>query len=748
MSELSREEREELARRKYRENLAREKFRARQAKLDEDKEAEENTGINALRTFGQGLSFGFGDELAGGARALLSGDWDSIDTFKDSYASFRDDERAQIARFSEDHPFAAFMAEMGGGILGGGAGLTRTLAKAGAKGLAKGATVKEAMGRGALEGSVYGLGSAEGDALDQLKNAGFEGVLGAGLGGGLTKLGDAISKRRIVDEDLVDPETGEFTPLHLLADEESSVGSFYRSVLGKGLVGGRLLRDQQRPAVSRANADVEDIVDEQEFRKLKADLDVEDARDEAKRLDYQSKGIKEELETANRKIADEVEFAEIRREVADADELARIDSDLNVQTEVIEREFRELAGLEGLPPYARGLLDDVDLNDPKAVNDVLTDFYDNKAFMDVKGKDQAFKFDGEIAQMIDRVLSEDPDLAMRFNDTLIPYLQRMQKNLGKGGSPGTSLVPEDYIEEMLNGELLIDGEALMAFRNLFANNSGGKAAYASRQIKDVFDEYIIKSLDDDAAARFIQDKDFYTNFLSYNKALQATNKQGNYLFTPDQYASAAQTTQIGKVKRNDYPLESEYVNSIDAKNRQGLNAESGKERLRKSQKQRKSEAKRASKQRSRDVNDAGKARINRLKESGKQDIRDATKRKRILKREIAQSRAPGGDLRTAIDRLKTINKKKVEDTSIATSLNVDRYTGEVLAPKGSDVPRLSIAGIGGTATFPLATQGAQKLITGQTRAQKLLADQLRKGNAQKIGRAATRPFYIDEEDNR
>ena len=110
MSELSREEREKLARRKFLENQAREKFRARQAKLDEDKEAEENTGVNALRTFGQGLSFGFGDELAGGARALLSGDWDSIDTFKDSYSSFRDDERAQIARFSEDHPLAAFMA--------------------------------------------------------------------------------------------------------------------------------------------------------------------------------------------------------------------------------------------------------------------------------------------------------------------------------------------------------------------------------------------------------------------------------------------------------------------------------------------------------------------------------------------------------------------------------------------------------------------------------------------------------------
>jgi hypothetical protein len=748
MSELSREELEEGARRRFLERQAREKFEKRQAKLEEDQRAEDNIGVNALRTFGQGVSFGFGDEIAGGARALLSGDWDSIDTFKDSYASFRDDEREQIARFSEDHPFAAFLAEMGGGALSGGVGLTRTLAKAGAKGLAKGVTAKDALGRGAVEGGVYGFGSAEGDGLDRLKNAGFEGILGAGLGGGLTKLGDAVSKRRIIDDDLVDPETGEFTPLHLLADEEDSIGSFYRSVLGKGLWGGRMLRDQQKPTVSRATGDVEDIIDEQEFRKLNADLDVEDARDRADALKDQGKGIEQELEIANRKIADEAEVAEIRRADADADELARIDSDLNLQTEAIEREFRELAGLEGLPPHARGLLDDVDLNDPKAVNDVLTDFYDNKAFMDVKGKGQAFTFDGEIGEMIDRVLSEDPDLAMQFRDTLIPFLQRKQKNLAGNDAPGTSLVPQDYIEDMLNGELLIDGEALMAFRNLFANNSGGKAAYASRQIKDVFDDYIIKSLDDDAAARFIQDKDFYTNFLSYNKALQATNKQGNYLFTPDQYASAAQTTQIGKVKRNDYPLEGDYVNAIDAKNSRGASAESGKERLRKAQKQKKSEAKQANKQRSRDVNDAGKARINRLKEAGKEGTSKAKRDKRVLKREIARSRAPGGDFRTALDRLKMINKKKVEDTSIATSLNVDRYTGEVLAPKVGDMSRALIAGIGGTATFPLATKGAQKLITGQTGAQKLLADQLRKGNAQDFGRAVTRPFYIDEEDNR
>jgi len=219
------------------------------------------------------------------------------------------------------------------------------------------------------------------------------------------------------------------------------------------------------------------------------------------------------------------------------------------------------------------------------------------------------------------------------------------------------------------------------------------------------------------------------------------------LFTPDQYASAAQTTQIGKVKRNDYPLEGDYVNAIDAKNSRGAEAKLGIKKLKKAQKKAKLAAKQESKQRSRDVKDGASARINRLKEVGQEKTRAAAKNKREVRRDIARSRAPGGELRTAVDRLKTINRKKVEDTSLATSLNLDRYTGETLQPEGSTNRGLA-ALIGGTLTFPLATQGAQKLITGQTGAQKLLADQLRKGNAQEVGRAATRPFYIDEEDNR
>ena len=53
---------------------ARERFQEdRQTKRDDL----DSDGVNFLRTVGQGLSFGFGDELTGGARALLSGDWDS-----------------------------------------------------------------------------------------------------------------------------------------------------------------------------------------------------------------------------------------------------------------------------------------------------------------------------------------------------------------------------------------------------------------------------------------------------------------------------------------------------------------------------------------------------------------------------------------------------------------------------------------------------------------------------------------------
>ena len=200
--------------------------------LDQDSDL-----LNFGRTAAQGLTFGFGDEITAGIGSLLS---------DQSYDDLVANERAQLAAYSEDHPLAAFGAEALGGAFTGGIGLTRSLGAAGLKGLARGATARQAAGRGAVEGGLYGLGSEEGDFGDRLENAAIEGTIGAVMGGGLTKLADVASSRRVA-QDLVNPETGEFMPIQLAESKDSGLGSFYREVLGRGWIGGKKLRMQQEP---------------------------------------------------------------------------------------------------------------------------------------------------------------------------------------------------------------------------------------------------------------------------------------------------------------------------------------------------------------------------------------------------------------------------------------------------------------------------------------------------------------------
>lgn len=117
------------------------------------------TGL--ARAAGQGLSFGFGDELEA---YLRKGDG----TYEDKLAEIR----SAMSKFAEENPKTALAAELGGSIptaLLGGAGLAR----AGLTGAAKVA---------ALEGAAYGFGSGEGGLAERAKSAAVGGTIGAATG--------------------------------------------------------------------------------------------------------------------------------------------------------------------------------------------------------------------------------------------------------------------------------------------------------------------------------------------------------------------------------------------------------------------------------------------------------------------------------------------------------------------------------------------------------------------------------------
>ena len=108
-----------------------------------------------LRFAGQGLTFGFSDEITAGLRSIGS---------DLSYEDLRDEERQKLENFREQFPGIALTGEIVGGLLIPGFGTAGTLGKLGVKG-AQQVARRGGMGRlavaGAVEGGLYGAGVSE-----------------------------------------------------------------------------------------------------------------------------------------------------------------------------------------------------------------------------------------------------------------------------------------------------------------------------------------------------------------------------------------------------------------------------------------------------------------------------------------------------------------------------------------------------------------------------------------------------------
>ena len=117
-----------------------------------------NYAGNLARAVGQGITFGFGDELEARYRAL---------TGDRSYDEEVADIRESIEQFRETNPVAAYGSEIVGSIPTG-LGLAGLALRGGLRGAAK---------IGALEGVIYGAGEGEG-----VEGTATSAALGAGLG--------------------------------------------------------------------------------------------------------------------------------------------------------------------------------------------------------------------------------------------------------------------------------------------------------------------------------------------------------------------------------------------------------------------------------------------------------------------------------------------------------------------------------------------------------------------------------------
>lgn len=160
---------------------------------------EVGAGEAFLRGAGDGLTFGFSDELVGGASAALQpifGTGDASESFSDRFDKNVDAQRELLKAGMDQQP----VASIAGGLVGSIAPAIAT------GGLAAGPTLAARVGRGAAVGSgwgaAYGLGSAEGDVVDRLPDAAEGAALGAAFGAAVPAVIGGAGKvlRRSADE--------------------------------------------------------------------------------------------------------------------------------------------------------------------------------------------------------------------------------------------------------------------------------------------------------------------------------------------------------------------------------------------------------------------------------------------------------------------------------------------------------------------------------------------------------------------
>ena len=152
-------------------------------------------GGSIADALGQGLTFGFADEIAGlgGATAnqvakLFGKGTD--DSFLDAYKGIRDSARENRDAFRTRNPKTALTAEILGGVATGGVGAARTGVLQG------GNRIRNLARAGALEGGIYGLGASDADSVGGLATDTATGALvGSVAGAAIPAVGQRIAKK-------------------------------------------------------------------------------------------------------------------------------------------------------------------------------------------------------------------------------------------------------------------------------------------------------------------------------------------------------------------------------------------------------------------------------------------------------------------------------------------------------------------------------------------------------------------------
>lgn len=222
-----------------------ERISARLTKLGLDKPRSWGaaTGEAVRSAVGQGVMFGFGDELEAGVRTAVNG--------FDNYEEVRDSLRRDQQSWANDNPMFSFATELGGGLAAGIFGAGKAL---GVKALQFGLpSLAKMIGVGAAEGGVSAIGHSN---ADDIGTAATETAVGSAIGAVAGGVGYPISRglQSIASRGPADKTSKEIRKAFERAginDEEVAIRELDRAGLGGVIADIEGMTQSFRPAAQR-----------------------------------------------------------------------------------------------------------------------------------------------------------------------------------------------------------------------------------------------------------------------------------------------------------------------------------------------------------------------------------------------------------------------------------------------------------------------------------------------------------------
>lgn len=513
------------------------------AKMEEDPEGYWDwASVEGARTFMEGMTFGFADEIGTAVSAAYFASQDKgegLRSWSKYYDILKKEQEASSAKFKQENPTASTVLNVAGAV-------ANPLSY-----VASPVTTPGMVARATLEGALTGVGEAK--DLESIPEKAVEGALWAGTTSGfLGYMFKGLSRKNISkDLESIDPETGKvvFTPITLAADiekgGESMIHGFYRDIVAPTYVAKTTIRKQEDLIINPVEKRMQHFKENIDL--IKADVNVQVGLANTKFREARE-GMRETFRQNNLRIGEDIVDAkdvvkantEALKQSADSG-YGDFSVTMNQQIEKELAAFREQVLNLSFPVNIGGkarskLIDEIKMSaKPKTQNRLLKELWIDAGFEVVKKNSKG----------------KDRVLPIKLDDLFADVNKRLTKNsrmktITKNNETRVQLIQEELgglVEDISKGRIKADDlmntrNALAMRANSFSDTTLGDASRAVlRTAVDSIDDAIMRGIKDPKRIeQFKADKKAYAAYIRFQDSVKKKNRAGQMgMFEPDDY---------------------------------------------------------------------------------------------------------------------------------------------------------------------------------------------------------------------